>query len=172
MTMAPNESRRRSRAALVACGVAALATVLAANPVYGQDKRLVGRLEPETALSVTRLADSVRAAGLPSDPLVAVALEGASRRAASDRILGAVREYAAALGIARQTLGDSAVSDEIVSAAGGAWHVALPLASGRHVYAFVVDGSSWVADPQAPLAPERWFGTPNSVLLVNGERRQ
>lgn len=57
-------------------------------------------------------------------------------------------------------------------AGGGAWHVALPLSRGRHVYAFVVDGSSWVADPEAPLAPERWFGASNSVLLVNGERRQ
>ena len=57
-------------------------------------------------------------------------------------------------------------------AGGGAWHVALPLTRGRHVYAFVVDGNSWVADPQAPLAPERWFGASNSVLLVNGERRQ
>lgn len=57
-------------------------------------------------------------------------------------------------------------------APGGAWHVALPLASGRHVYAFVIDGSSWVADPQAPLAPERWFGTQNSVLLVSAEQRQ
>ena len=56
--------------------------------------------------------------------------------------------------------------------AGGAWHVALPLARGRHVYAFVVDGTSWVADPQAPLAPERWFGTSNSVVLVNGGRLQ
>jgi hypothetical protein len=55
---------------------------------------------------------------------------------------------------------------------GGAWHVALPLANGRHVYAFVVDGSSWVSDPQAPLAPERWYGASNSVLLVNGARRQ
>ena len=55
---------------------------------------------------------------------------------------------------------------------GGSWHVSLPLSNGRHVYAFVVDGSSWVADPQAPLAPERWFGTQNSVLLVSGERRQ
>ena len=53
-------------------------------------------------------------------------------------------------------------------AGGGAWHVALPLTQGRHVYAFVVDGSSWVADPQAPLAPERWFGAQNSVVLVNG----
>ena len=57
-------------------------------------------------------------------------------------------------------------------AGGGAWHVALPLARGRHVYAFVVDGSSWVADPQAPLAPERWFGAQNSVVLVNGAVRQ
>jgi hypothetical protein len=57
-------------------------------------------------------------------------------------------------------------------APGGAWHVALPLARGRHVYAFVVDGSSWVPDPQAPLAPERWFGARNSVLLVNGEAKQ
>ena len=55
---------------------------------------------------------------------------------------------------------------------GGAWHVALPLADGRHVYAFVVDGSSWVSDPQAPLAPERWYGASNSVLLVRGVRKQ
>jgi len=64
-----------------------------------------------------------------------------------------------------------ATATPMVRAAGGAWHVALPLANGRHVYAFVVDGSSWVADPQAPLAPERWYGARNSVLLVNAEPR-
>ena len=64
-----------------------------------------------------------------------------------------------------------ATATPMVRAAGGAWHVALPLASGRHVYAFIVDGSSWVADPQAPLAPERWYGARNSVLLVNAEQR-
>jgi hypothetical protein len=57
-------------------------------------------------------------------------------------------------------------------APGGAWHVALPLPRGRHVYSFVVDGSAWVADPQAPLAPEQWFGTRNSVMLVDGGRSQ
>ena len=117
-TMMPNASIRRAHAAIVTCSLAALVTALDASRLHAQDKRLVGRLEPETAVSVTRLADSVRAAGLPSDPLVAVALEGASRRATSDRILAAVREYAAALGSARLTLGDSAASDEIVSAAG------------------------------------------------------
>ena len=57
-------------------------------------------------------------------------------------------------------------------APGGAWHVALPLAQGRHVYAFVVDGRAWVTDPQAPLAPERWFGSRNSVMLVGGGQTQ
>jgi len=65
-----------------------------------------------------------------------------------------------------------AAATPMTRASGGAWHVALPLARGRHVYAFVVDGNAWVADPQAPLAPERWFGARNSVLLVSGEAGQ
>jgi len=50
------------------------------------------------------------------------------------------------------------------------WSVSVPLAAGRHVYAFVVDGNDWVADPQAPLSPEQWFGQRNSVVVV-GDRR-
>jgi hypothetical protein len=46
------------------------------------------------------------------------------------------------------------------------WSVSIPLAAGRHVYAFVVDGNDWVADPQAPLSPEQWFGQRNSVVVV------
>jgi hypothetical protein len=48
----------------------------------------------------------------------------------------------------------------------GAWSVALPIPRGRHVYAFVVDGRRWVADPVAPLAPEEGFGFRNSVVVV------
>ena len=46
------------------------------------------------------------------------------------------------------------------------WSVAVQLPAGRHVYAFVVDGDAWVADPQAPLAPEQWYGQRNSVVIV------
>jgi hypothetical protein len=46
------------------------------------------------------------------------------------------------------------------------WSVAVQLPAGRHVYAFVVDGDAWVADPQAPLAPEQWYGQRNSVVVV------
>lgn len=51
----------------------------------------------------------------------------------------------------------------------GVWTVELPVSAGRHVYAFVVDGTRWVADPAAPLAPEDGFGSRNSVIVVGGE---
>jgi hypothetical protein len=53
------------------------------------------------------------------------------------------------------------------------WSVAVQLPAGRHVYAFVVDGDAWVADPQAPLAPEQWYGQRNSVVVVtsSGDKR-
>jgi hypothetical protein len=52
---------------------------------------------------------------------------------------------------------------------GGVWTVELPVSAGRHLYAFVVDGTRWVVDPSAPLAPEDGFGTRNSVLVVGAE---
>jgi hypothetical protein len=97
--------------------LSALVALIAAE-ASAQDRRLVTRLDSSTASVVSRIVDSVRAAGLPTEPLVGVALEGASRRAPNDKIVRAVREYASALGVARQTLGESAASDEIVSAAG------------------------------------------------------
>jgi hypothetical protein len=48
----------------------------------------------------------------------------------------------------------------------GLWTATLWLTPGRHVYAFVVDGTRWMADPAAPRAPDDDFGQPGSVLLV------
>jgi len=52
------------------------------------------------------------------------------------------------------------------TAAGGAWTVEVPLAPGRHRYAFVVDGARWMPDPAAPTAPGDDFGMPSSVVTV------
>jgi hypothetical protein len=52
----------------------------------------------------------------------------------------------------------------------GLWMVTLPLATGSYQYAFVVDGTTWVADPAAPLAVEDEFGTPSSLLTIRGGR--
>ena len=57
------------------------------------------------------------------------------------------------------------------SARDGAWTAEVPLAAGRHIYAFVVDGRDWVPDPNAPLTPGDDFGAPNSVIMV-GDRSQ
>jgi hypothetical protein len=54
------------------------------------------------------------------------------------------------------------------SANGGLWTVTMPLAPGRHLYSFVVDGTIWTTDPGAPVAPDDGFGRANSVKIVRG----
>ncbi len=54
-------------------------------------------------------------------------------------------------------------------AAGGVWSVNVPLRSGAHQYAFVVDGKDWRPDPAAPRAVTDDFGSPNSVIFVGGK---
>ena len=49
----------------------------------------------------------------------------------------------------------------------GLWTVTVPLSSGRHEYAFVVDGKEWRPDPAAPRAPAGDYGAPNSVVTVS-----
>lgn len=55
------------------------------------------------------------------------------------------------------------------SADGRAWLLDVPLAPGRHVYSFVVDGDL-TADPAAPRAGDDDFGVPSSVVLVTGAK--
>lgn len=48
----------------------------------------------------------------------------------------------------------------------GAWVATMPLLPGRHVYAFVVNGETWIADPRAPQATDSDFGRPGSVIII------
>jgi hypothetical protein len=81
---------------------------------------------------VKRLADSARARGLPSDPLFAKAAEGALKGADSTRIVDAVRRLLGELDVARNTLGSTAASAELVAAA-SALHAGLTPAQLAHV---------------------------------------
>ncbi len=47
----------------------------------------------------------------------------------------------------------------------GMWTVTLPLTAGRHLYAFLVDGT-WHPDPTEPTAGDDGFGHANSVRIV------
>lgn len=58
----------------------------------------------------------------------------------------------------------------LLEPAGGAglWVIEVPLAPGRHEYAFVVDGERWVADPTARSSRDE-FGQESSVIRVGRE---
>jgi hypothetical protein len=52
------------------------------------------------------------------------------------------------------------------SSDGALWSVIVPVASGRHVYGYMVDDSLFTLDPQKPTARDPDFGTNASVLMV------
>ncbi len=49
------------------------------------------------------------------------------------------------------------------------WSVTVPLMPGRHAYAFMVDDTAFVLDPQAPVSHDPDLGSGESVVVV--ERR-
>jgi len=59
--------------------------------VQGQVERLAGRMDEATRAAVAAVVDSARMAGVPAEPLVNKALEGASKGADGARIVTAVR---------------------------------------------------------------------------------
>jgi hypothetical protein len=50
--------------------------------------------------------------------------------------------------------------------ADGTWVAFVTLTPGRHVYSFVLDGTHFVPDPNAPIGPDDGYGQRNSVALV------
>jgi hypothetical protein len=79
------------------------------------DPRLAARLDAPTASAVDEIVRTAAAHGLPTEPLVTRALEGASRRVPGPRIVTAVRNLASALETARRTLGDRSSAAELVA---------------------------------------------------------
>jgi hypothetical protein len=83
-----------------------------------QDERLTERLDAVTASQVQQVVDSARGAGLPSEPLVQKALEGATLGASDHRIVAAVQTLHGQLRRAREALGADASEAELTAAAG------------------------------------------------------
>ena len=96
-----------------------------------QADRLAGRLDEPARQAVTALVDSVRAAGVPADPLINKALEGASKGADDSRIVAAVRALAADLARARAALGRATTQPELVAGAAALRAGAAPAFLGR-----------------------------------------
>ena len=81
-------------------------------------RHTLDRLDPATAEAVWNIAETARAQGVPFEPLLLTALEGASKHAPGERIVAAVRERYAALAAAREALGAESTPSEIAAGAG------------------------------------------------------
>lgn len=57
------------------------------------------------------------------------------------------------------------------SGAPGVWSVSVPLTPGRHEYAFIINGSRWVADPLAVKSSDD-FETESSVIRVGAVKSE
>jgi len=100
--------------ALIRTTLPVLAALLVGAPAAAQqvDPRLE-RLDAATRPVVAALIDSARTASLPTEPLVQRALEGATKGAAGDVIVAAVRRLAGDLERARDALGPTASPAEL-----------------------------------------------------------
>jgi hypothetical protein len=54
----------------------------------------------------------------------------------------------------------------------GIWTITLPLTQGVHDYAFVVDGTRWMADPYTPQIGDGFGGTNNRLALLSPDTPQ
>ena len=88
-----------------------LATILAGGlAAQNVPPRLDGRVSPEVQRAVRRIAADAAARGLPVDPLVQKAIEGAAKGVPGERVIAAVRALATRLGEAREAVHDAGVT--------------------------------------------------------------
>ena len=104
--------------AAIAAGLALVLLAAVPAALGAQDARLAARLDARTRAQLAPVLDSARRAGLPVEPLIDKALEGASKGAPRPRIVAAVRSLAGTLAEAREAIGPSASEAEVVAAAG------------------------------------------------------
>lgn len=97
--------------------VAALVLPLPLAAQEARTSRLDGRLDGATEAVVLRVLDSARTRGLPVDPIVDKALEGATKKAPSARIQAAVSSLLGRLEVARDALAPSPSPRDIAAGA-------------------------------------------------------
>ena len=99
---------------IVGLATAALSAPAAAR---GQEPRLVGRLADSARVQVDAIVDSARADGLPTEPIVDRALEGAAMGASGGLVVRAVRRLWGELRTARDAFGATASPGELSAGA-------------------------------------------------------
>ena len=159
---------RRVRDAIAFVVVAAAITIPLAAQSGTAPLRLPERLHAETRDTISRLADSLRSAGVPWEPLYAKSAEGVLKGADDARILRAVRSLAGELAVARQALGQEASTAEVVAGA-SALHAGVPAEDLRSLAGMRPSraGESPLAVPITVLADLVTRRVPPSVAMAS-----
>jgi hypothetical protein len=97
--------------------VAALTLAFVTQEVGAQEDRLAAKLDGQTHSAVMRAVDDARVRGLPVDPLVNKALEGAMKHAPGPRIEAAVDTLLNRLELSRQALAPSPSDRDVAAGA-------------------------------------------------------
>ena len=98
-------------------GIAVIVMLALAGRAFAQEPRLAGRLPDHARIRIDAMLDSARADGLPTEPLVDRALEGAAKGAPADRIIVAVARLRDELVAVRSALGDPLSTAELTAGA-------------------------------------------------------
>jgi hypothetical protein len=131
----------------LAAGLAGIAFVGGALSV-----RLIGGNAPHPAAAV--LATREQSGEGPRDTVHVVRFVLVAPAASSVTLVGDFNNW------------DRAATRLTPTGTAGTWTISLPLAPGRHEYAFIVDGTRWEADPTAPITVHDDFGTTSSIVTV------
>ena len=127
----------------------------------------LGGLAAGAAVAAVALA-GVWMAPRPAGPVAAAAPAHPATAAPVDVAFVLLVPQARSVAVAGDFNGWDPARTSLVRGASGLWTVDVPLAPGRYTYAFVVDGRRFVPDPAAPRAVGEDFGTPSSVVTVEG----
>jgi hypothetical protein len=98
-------------------GMVTVASCTLASFGAAQEPRLDTRIPEPTRSAINAILDSARTMGLPTEPIVDRALEGAAKGADPDRIFAAVQRLSGELGSAYDALGTGSSAAEIVAGA-------------------------------------------------------
>ncbi|HEX7052027.1 MAG TPA: hypothetical protein VF188_17595 [Longimicrobiales bacterium] len=117
-----------------------LARDAAASQATAGIERARAVLPEAAARALERVLDSARDQGLPTEPLVDKALEGAAKRVPPDRVISVVQELAAQLGRARSLLPDAEATPADITAVADALRRGVPEDAVRSLHAAIGDG--------------------------------
>lgn len=125
----------------------------------------LGGLALAAAMGAIMLLGAVARSRSTPTPAPAVAAETADAAPVTFVLLAPQAQRVA---LAGDFNGWDAAGTPLARGTSGLWTVEIPLAPGRYTYAFLVDGRRFVPDPAAPRAAGDDFGTPSSVVTVQG----